>query len=229
MNPIVSLDYYDEEYINKFKGMIAWFIYSDTDTAFAKYIRESWNALDRFSGQSCLMTLIEEPYNQSNVKFLSELKLSEENSKRVHEFLLEEKPETLQVIINDWLFNFKPYSKNVLIKTTEQLGIPSTEMPCLVFYTNTNSKDYLVYSFSNDWSSERISEHMKEIFASVKKYTTTEWFTYLHEEIKTKKILINLESDFRKIKGSKFVKRVTNNTSIGSFIKGIAYQNDHCI
>ena len=48
MNPIVSLDYYDEEYINKSKGMIAWFIYSDTDTAFAKYIRESWNALDRF-------------------------------------------------------------------------------------------------------------------------------------------------------------------------------------
>ena len=101
MNPIVSLDYYDEEYINKFKGMIAWFIYSDTDTAFAKYIRESWNALDRFSGQSCLMTLIEEPYNQSNVKFLSELNLSEENSNRIYEFLLKEKPETLQVIIND--------------------------------------------------------------------------------------------------------------------------------
>ena len=221
MNPIVSLDYYDEEYINKFPGMIAWFVYSDTDTTFAKYMMESWSALDRFSEQSCLMTIIEEPYSESNVKFWSDLNLSEDNSRKIYEFLLEEKTETLQVKINDWLLNFKPYSKDVLIKTAEQLSIPSTEMPCLVFYTNTNSKDYLVYSFSNDWSLDEISQHMKVIFSSIKKYTVTEWFTYLPQVIKTKKILINLESDFSKIRGVKFVKRMTNNTSIGSIIKGI--------
>ena len=46
MNPIVSLDYYDEDYINKFKGMIAWLLYSDNDKEFAKYLMESWNALE---------------------------------------------------------------------------------------------------------------------------------------------------------------------------------------
>ncbi len=222
MDPIVSLDYYDEDYVNKFKGMIAWFIYSDIDTVFAKYITESWDALDKLSGKNCLITLIEEPYNENNVKFWRDLNLSEDNSKKIYEFLLNEKPENSQGKINEWLLNFKPYSKDVLTKTAEKLEVPVTEIPCLVFYTKTNSKDYLVYSFSNDWSLNQLSGHMKEIFTLVKKYTGTEWFTHLHEEIKTKKILINLESDFRKYKSAKFVKRITNNTSIGNIIKEIA-------
>jgi hypothetical protein len=221
MNPIVSLDYYDEDYINKFKGMIAWLLYSDNDKEFAKYLMESWNALERLSGESCLITLIEQPYNENNVIFWSDINLSEENSKIIYEFLLNERTENSQAKINEWLLNFKPYSNEVLTKTAEKLDVPVTEIPCLVFYTKTSSKDYLVYSFSNDWTLNQISGHMKEIFTLVKKYTGTEWFAHLPQVIKTKKILINLESDFRKIKGAKFVKRMTNNTTIGNIIKEI--------
>ena len=180
---------------------------------------ESWDALNRICGKKCLITLIEEPVNENNSKFWQALNLSEENSRLNYEQLLDEKPDEQHGKINSQLLSYKPFSKDIVTRTAEQLHIPATEIPCLVFYANTNLKGYLVYSFANDWSPEQLSGHIKKIFASVKKHTETEWFTHLPKEIRRKKILINLESDFGKIKGSKFVKRIMNTASIGNIIK----------
>jgi hypothetical protein len=221
MNPIVSLKYYDENFINNYQGMVAWLLYSDVDANFAKYVKESWNALDRISGNHCLITLIEKPQNYANVEYWKNLNLSEENSKKVYEYLLKERPSEWEAKVNDWFLNFKPYDRNVHIEIANKLDVPYTEMPCLVFYTNTKSKEYLVYSFSNEWSFDHISEHMKAIFTAVRKYADEKWDYNATEEMKRKNILPELESDFKKIRAAKFVKRITNNTSIGNVIKSI--------
>lgn len=221
MNPIVSLEYYNEDFINNFQGMVSWLLYSDMDANFAKFVKESWNALDKLSGWHCLITLIEKPYNYENVNYWKQLGLSENNSKKIYEYLLKEKPDEWETKVNDWFLNFKPYDRNVHIEIAERLGIPYTEMPCLVFYTNTNSKEYLVYSFSNEWSFDHISEHMKSVFSAVREKADEKWDYDAPEDIKRRNILSDLESDFKKIRAAKFIRRITNNTSIGNVIKGI--------
>jgi len=221
MNPIVSLEYYNEDYINNFQGMVSWLLYSDMDVNFAKYVKESWNALDKISGRHCLVTLIEEPYSDENVDYWKQIGLSENNSKRIYEYLLKEKPDEWEAKVDNWFLNFKPYDRNVHIEIAERLGIPYTEMPCLVFYTNANSKEYLVYGFSNEWSFDHISEHMKAVFTAVRESADEKWDYDAPQDIKRKNILSDLESDFKKIRAAKFIRRITNNTSVGNVIKGI--------
>lgn len=222
MNPIVSLKYYDEDLINNYRGMVSWLLYSDMDVSFAKYVKEAWNALDRISGDYCLITLIEKPESYENVEYWKNLELSEDNSKRIYEFLVEKTPSEWESKINDWFLQFKPYDRNVHIEIADRLGIHYTEMPCIVFYTNTNSKEFLVYNFSNDWSHSHISEHMKAIFSSVRIRTQEKWVHDASEMVKRKNVLEALEMDFRKIKTAKFIKRITSNSSIGNMIKSIA-------
>jgi len=221
MNPIVSLEFYNEDYIDKFQGMVAWLLYSDLDTNFAKYVKEAWNALNRLSGRHCLITLIEEPRSDHNVNYWKRIGISDDNSKKIYKSLIGEKPNEHESYINNWFLQFKPYDRNVHIEIADRLGISYIDMPCLVFYTSTKSEEYLVYSFSNDWTFEHLSEHMKAVFTAVRKRTDEMWKLDAPEEVRRQDILYSLESDFRNIRIAKLIRRVANNQSVGNVIKSI--------
>lgn len=221
MNPIVSLEYYNERYIDNFQGMVAWLLYSDLDANFAKYVKEAWNALDRVSGRHCLITLIEEPQNPENEKYWEKIGLPNEGSEKIYRKLVGERPSKYDKEINKWFLQFKPYDRNVHIEIADKLEISYTDMPCLVFYTSSKSKEYLIYGFSNDWSFDHLSEHMKAVFTAVRKRADKKWKLEASEEVKRQDILSQLEGDFRNVKISKFIRRVVNNQSVGNIIKSV--------
>ncbi|WP_298693793.1 hypothetical protein [uncultured Sulfuricurvum sp.] len=189
MNPIVSKEYYDENYINSFNGIVAWLLYSDMDTPFAAYVKTNWDALDMMSGDHCLITVIDNKTNDAN-RFWNDLHVSN-NSRHL---------------------NFKPYDKNTHVKIADELGIDYTNMPCIVFYEKTDSKEHVVYSFSNDWSQQHTSEHFKEIFSKIKKILKTNTPEFVSEQ---------LETDFKMIQAKKFVSRNVSKIPIGTIISNI--------
>lgn len=191
MNPIVSKENYNEKYINSFNGIVAWLLYSDMDTSFATYVKTNWDALDRMSGNHCLITVIDNNSNDAN-RFWHELNVSVQNS---------------------WHLNFKPYDKNTHIEIADELGIDYMNMPCIVFYEKTDSKEHIVYSFSNEWSPEHTSQHFKEIFSKIKKA--------LEVTESSESVLKRLEMDLNIIQAKKFVSRNISKIPIGTIISNI--------
>jgi hypothetical protein len=107
-------------------------------------------------------------------------------------------------------------NRNEAIRMAQTLSIQNSQLPCMVFFRELESKEVAIYSFDNTWGYDHTSEHMKLVFDAVTKaLRTTENNDEAH-------LLKTLDSEFKKIRWKKWAKRITTTHSLETLLRAVA-------
>ncbi len=155
MNPIKDIDDVFRNWDLFERGrhsLFSFFLYTDEDRVFARYIRENFESLDELSGPNCLIFLIDEP---------SRMWL--ETAKGRHywsQFLFQQR-------IWEGFTASKPYEKARAYEIARSFGLDPRAMPCVAFFKDISDAELVVFRATRSWKEPQLTEFFRGIFAAV--------------------------------------------------------------
>jgi hypothetical protein len=138
---------------NASNQLFAFFLYTDEDENIARYVRKFFREIDMAAGNDCKIFLIERPPKS----YIDD----EERKEWVEKLIVNEVPE-------QDIMQIPEYDRATAYKIAGEFNIDYSEMPCIAFFKDLESNDFIIYNFDNTSSDQSITGQLRAIFDAIK-------------------------------------------------------------
>ena len=154
MNPITSIEEmvsHRHIFEDDPASAYAFFLYTKEDKNIARFVRENFSELNRFSEEECLIFLIDnQPKNQLD-------------EARAREYWREFEFKTP---VWTGFTEVMPYDQSTAYEIGRYLGIHQTDVPCITFFRSIHDRELVIYRLDNSWTDLELTEELRELFSS---------------------------------------------------------------